>query len=110
MENFHPKINDQNFETVIKNTSKLMLVLFMYGWKGSCYIMKNLIDEAIEEMPNVVKFFQYDCEKNRKQKVVYNIYHIPTLLFLRKGVLLDKLEGIVPKSVIQEKLKKFTPG
>jgi thioredoxin 1 len=52
------------------------------------------------------RFARCNVDRNPKTPDKYGIRGIPTLMFFKKGKLIDKLIGMVPRSTIEEAIRK----
>ncbi len=92
-----------NFADIIKAAEPVM-VDFWATWCGPCRKLSPTVDEIATEYDGkakVVKCNVDDCDEIASE---YGIRNIPTLLFFKGGVVVDKLVGAVPKGNITAKL------
>ena len=99
------EITDANFQEVVLNSDKPVLVDFWAPWCGPCRTVGPIVDELATELEGKVVVGKVNVDTNSETAQTYGIRSIPTLLVFRNGELVDKLVGAVPKSQLFEKLE-----
>jgi thioredoxin 1 len=98
------EITDQNFETEVIKSDKLVLIDFWAVWCGPCKLIAPIVEELANEFDGKVKIGKLDVDSNQQTSIKYGVRSIPTLLLFKDGNLKDTIIGAVPKSKIVEKL------
>ena len=98
------QVNDSNFEEIVLNSDKPVLVDFWAEWCGPCRAIGPIIEELSKEYRGKVVVVKLNTDENSVTTTNYGIRSIPTLLFFKNGKVVDKLIGAVPKSTIKAKL------
>ena len=97
-------ITSQNFET-LKNGEQPLVVDFWATWCGPCRMLAPVIAELAEEYADRIVVGKCDVEENEDLAVEFGIRNIPTILFFKNGVVVDKIIGAQPKAKIVEKFE-----
>lgn len=98
------ELSDEKFEETILKSEKPSMVQFWADWCGPCRMLTPLIRELSSELQNInVK--RIDVDSHSKYAAKYGIRNIPTVLFFENGALVNKQVGVVPKSVLLEKVE-----
>lgn len=100
------EITDSNFETEVLNNEKVTLIDFWAEWCGPCRAIGPIVEELAKEYDGKALIGKVNVDENPEITVKYGIRNIPTILFIKKGEIVDKQVGAVPKSMLEEKLKK----
>lgn len=100
------EITDSNFETEVLKSEKVTLIDFWAEWCGPCRAISPIVEELAKEYDGKALIGKVNVDENPEITVKYGIRNIPTILFIKKGEIVDKQVGAVPKSTIEEKLKK----
>jgi thioredoxin 1 len=99
------EVTDSNFETVVLQSDKPVLVDFWAEWCGPCRVIGPLVKEISEEYGDKVVVTKLDVDSNPTVTNKFSIRNIPTVLFFKNGQVVDKVVGAVPKSQIVSKLQ-----
>ncbi|MGN0915760.1 MAG: thioredoxin [Succinivibrio sp.] len=93
-------INDNQFETEVLNSDKLVLVDFWATWCGPCKMIGPYLEELAEELPDV-KIVKVDIDKNSAYATKYGVMSIPNLLLFKNGEIVNRQIGALPKSELK---------
>jgi thioredoxin 1 len=99
------EITDANFEELVLNSDKPVLVDFWAVWCGPCRMVGPVVEEIAGEMEGQAVVGKLDVDHNRDTAAKYGVMSIPTLLIFKDGKVVDKQVGAVPKSVLSGKLQ-----
>ncbi len=99
-------VNDDNFQSEVMECDQPVLVDFSAEWCGPCKQLAPLVEEIAKDYDGRLKVAKIDVEESQKTAMKYGILSVPTLLFLRKGKLADKLVGNHPRQVLEERIAK----
>jgi len=100
------EITDSNFETEVLKSGKVTLIDFWAEWCGPCRAISPIVEELAKEYDGKALIGKVNVDENPEITVKYGIRNIPTVLFIKNGEIVDKQVGAVPKSLLEEKLKK----
>jgi len=99
------EIDDHTFGPQVLKSDKPVLVDFWAPWCGPCNSIEPVVEKLAEAYGDQIRFARCNVDHNPKTPDKYGIKGIPTLLFFKRGKLVDKLTGLVPMSIIEGALK-----
>jgi thioredoxin 1 len=97
---------DDNFEGEVLKSDKPVLVDFWAPWCGPCKAIGPLVEELAQQFQDNVKFAKINVDDSQKTALTYGVRSIPTLILFKDGKILDTLVGLVPKSRLEEFVRK----
>jgi len=100
-------VNDSNFDEIVLNSNKPAVVDFWAPWCGPCRMIGPIIEELAAEYEGKVVIAKCDVDSSEQVPVKYGIRNIPTILFIKDGVLKDKIVGSTTKSAIVSKINSL---
>jgi thioredoxin 1 len=99
------ELTDATFkETIGKH--ELTVVDCWAPWCGPCRMIAPIIDELAKDYADKITFGKLNVDENEQVSAENNITSIPTLLVFKKGKLVDRITGAMPKTMLEPKLKK----
>ncbi|WP_457555701.1 thioredoxin [Candidatus Pyrohabitans sp.] len=95
---------DDNFEDMVKE-HPLILVDFWAAWCFPCKMVAPTIEELAKEFEGKVTFAKLNVDENPKTAMRFGITSIPTLILFKKGEVVEKVIGAVPREHLAEKIR-----
>ncbi len=97
-------LDTDNFEREVLQSEQPVLVDFWADWCPPCKAIGPVIEEIATEFEGVARVGKVDVDQNKSLAERYAIGSIPSLLFFRNGEVVDRVQGVVPKSELTVKL------
>ena len=94
----------ENFEREVIQSEQPVLVDFWADWCPPCKAIGPVIEEIATEFEGVARVGKVDVDQNKSLAERSAIGSIPSLLFFRNGEVVDRVQGVVPKSDLTAKL------
>ena len=92
-------ITNTNFEELVAG-GKPVMIDFWATWCGPCRILSPTVDEIAEEYADRITVAKCNVDDAEEIAMQFRIMSIPTLIFLKDGVVVDKRVGVVSKEEI----------
>ncbi len=97
-------ITDSNFDELLKS-GKPLVVDFWAEWCGPCKMIGPIVEDLSHEYEEKVIIGKLDVDENNDITTRFGIRNIPTILFFKDGVQVDKQVGATQKSVMIQKIE-----
>lgn len=102
----HVELSDDNLDGELASTDKLFLIDF---WNESCIPcrrMAPMLDELAVKFQGRLKFAKLNVDNNPKIVERFNIRGVPTFLFIKNGVVLERFSGVIARSEFIKLIEK----
>ncbi|MBC8173949.1 MAG: thioredoxin [Chitinophagales bacterium] len=100
------EFTDANFKELVLDSEKLSIVDFWAEWCGPCRMVGPIVEELAKDYQGKVNVGKVNVDYNALISQQYGVRNIPTILFIKNGLVVDKQVGAVPKSVLDAKVKQ----
>jgi thioredoxin 1 len=98
------ELTDANFEELVINSSKPVLVDFWAEWCGPCRMVGPVVEELSKDYDGVAVIGKVDVDTNPNISARFGIRNIPTLLVFKNGQVVDNHVGVAQKSQLAGKI------
>ena len=98
-------IDDSNFDQMVLQSKKPVLVDLWATWCRPCQMIAPILDELAEEYNGRINFVKIDVDQNPKTAAKYGIMSIPTLLIFKNGEPVSHIVGLRPKAKLKRSLE-----
>ncbi len=102
------EFTDANFEEEVLHSNLPVLIDLWAVWCAPCHMVSPIVEELADEYTGKLKVGKLNVDQNPTVPGHYNVRAIPTLLFFKDGKLYDQIVGAVPKSTLEEVIKRIT--
>ncbi|MGD9201085.1 MAG: thioredoxin [Chitinispirillia bacterium] len=98
------EFTDDNFQSDVITSDIPVVVDFWAPWCGPCKMLTPIIEELSGEYGDKVKIGKLNTDENMQTATKYNIVSIPTVLFIKKGEVVERQVGVLGKEALKTKI------
>jgi len=95
-------LTEQSFDEALAATQGLVMIDFWAAWCGPCRAIAPVLEEIAEASEGRVTLMKVNVDENPGLAARYGIRSIPTILFVKQGMVVDRVVGAAPKPVLQD--------
>lgn len=100
------EVSDGDFDQTVLKSTLPVLVDFWAPWCGPCRMVGPIVEQLSHEYAGRVVVAKLNTDDNRGVAGKYKIMGIPTLMLFRNGEVVERITGAVPKSHLEDVLRK----
>lgn len=98
-------LTEQTFDEALVANPGLLMLDFWAPWCGPCRAIAPVLEELAEASEGRVTLMKVNIDEQPGLAARYGIRSIPTILFVKDSVIVDRVVGAVPKRVLQDRLE-----
>ena len=98
-------INDDNFKREVLDADLPVLVDFWAEWCSPCRMVGPIVEAIAKEYRGKLKVCKLNVDQGLETASSYGIMSIPTLAIFKKGKVMDKIVGALPKAELEAAIK-----
>ena len=110
MSEFTIDVNEENFDSVVMNSDKPVLVDFWAEWCGPCKMLTPTIEALAEEYKDTSSIVKINVDDSPAIATKYGIRSIPSILLFNNGDVIEQRVGAVSKDELAGMLDKIIKG
>lgn len=101
--------NSGNFKQIAVDSKKLVMIDFWATWCGPCKIISPMVEDLSKKYQGQITVVKVDADRSKDLANQYKVQMLPTILFMRNGKVVDRVEGVDknPKATLEAKIKKL---
>ena len=106
MSEYIEEVDDGNFEQLVLQSNRPVLVDFWALWCGPCRMLAPIVESLAKQYAGNAQVVKLNVDDNRQVAGRFQIQSIPTMLIFKNGQLVDRIIGAQPKQAIAARLTK----
>ena len=110
MSEFIIDVNEENFESVVINSDKPVLVDFWAEWCGPCKMLTPTIESIAEDYQDKCSIVKINVDDAPTIATKFGIRSIPSILLFKSGKVIEQRVGAVSKGELTSLLDKLIEG
>ena len=96
-----------NFDAEVLQSPQPVLIDFWASWCAPCKTMAPRVIELAAEFKGSIKFGTVNVDKEEALVELNKVEGYPTLLLFKGGQVVERIEGVVDKKEVQDKLNQI---
>jgi len=99
------ELTDESLDRFVE-AHRLAVVDCWAPWCAPCRVLAPVIEELARDYAGRIAFGKLNVDENPLTPLRFNITGIPTLLVFKRGRLVDRIVGALPRPVLEARLRK----
>ena len=97
-------VTDNNFRELVLKSDKPVLLDFWAEWCAPCRMIAPFVEQLATEYEGKALVGKVNIEQSPDITEAYGIRNIPTVVYFKEGLMVDKHVGAASKNVLAGKL------
>ena len=95
-------------EKVLTNEQPTVVEIYTQSCPN-CKRLDPIFEQTATDNKDQYSFYKLDAQRNMDIAKRYKVLGVPTLLFFKHGILVDKKTGVINQEKIEKRLAKIAP-
>ena len=104
----HPSIvGDDGFAAALHTFPDLTVVDFWAEWCQPCDVMSDWVERLANDFAPSLRVLALDVDENPKTPARYGVMGLPTLIFFREGIEVERTTGVATYGDLKRQVEKL---
>ena len=99
-------VADNQFQKEVIESTEPVIVDFWAAWCAPCRAIAPALEELAMQYKGKLKVAKLDVDENQETPQQYRVMSLPTLLIFKGGKVVEQIVGAVPKSRLEDAIRK----
>lgn len=99
-------VTRSNFDAEVVQSAVPVVADFWAEWCGPCKMIGPVLRELAKDYKDKIKIAKIDVDAEGELAQQFNIVSIPTILVFKKGQVVQKQIGAVPRQALEKMIKE----
>ena len=100
------EIKQDNFDAVVMNADKPVLVDFWATWCGPCRMLTPVLEDVSSAHADELTVAKVNVDDCPDLAMKFGVMSIPTLILFKDGQIVDKRVGYQPKNALEDMIRQ----
>lgn len=96
-----------NLNDIVTNSKKIVVLYLSAQWCMPCKAFGPILETLASEITEKATFYKIDIDDNPHVAEEYNIRSVPTLVYMKDGLIVQTTVGLQSKTKILEIIEKL---
>src|SRR5262245_43247105 len=110
MNEHNKNVNENDFERVVLQSEKPVLVDFWAAWCGPCRTLGPTVEAVADQYAESIRVVKLNVDENPNIAQRYGIRGIPTLILFQQGEEKERIVGVVDQNEISRTIGRHVDG
>ncbi len=101
------EITKSNFESIVMQSDKPVLVDFWAAWCGPCRMLAPTIDKLYEDYSDKAVIGKVNVDEENELAARFGVRSIPTVVLFKNGKAVEQVVGVRPYESFTQILDKY---
>jgi thioredoxin 1 len=97
-----PPLGQDQFDTIINQASRPVLVEFGATWCGPCRMLEPVLVELAGDYGDRVDFYTVDVDQAPQLAMNLGVMSVPTVILFRDGQAVERITGYRPRRALEK--------
>lgn len=99
-------LTSENFKEKVTDVKGTVLVDFFATWCGPCKMIAPAVEQLAEEYAGKAAVYKLDVDEAQDIGMEYKVMSIPTLIFFKDGMEVERIRGALSKAELTEAMER----